>query len=150
MLLAEALKERADLQTLVAQLHERLDANARVQEGEKPTEDPRELLTKLDEALARLEYLMVHINKTNAVSKVGDETLMALLAKRDCLKQKMGILRSFLNEASDLTSRMCRDEIKVLPTVAVAEQQNRLDKLSQDLRLLEVRIQQSNWNTELL
>ena len=72
------------------------------------------------------------------------------LAKRDCLKQKMGILRSFLNEASDLTSRMCRDEIKVLPTVAVAEQQNRLDKLSQDLRLLEVRIQQSNWNTELL
>ena len=107
-------------------------------------------MTKLDEALARLEYLMVHINKTNAVSKVGDETIMALLAKRDCLKQKMGILRSFLNEASDLTSRMCRDEIKVLPTVAVAEQQNRLDKLSQDLRLLEVRIQQSNWNTELL
>lgn len=71
MLLAEALKERADLQTLVARLHERLDANARVQEGEKPTEDPRELLTKLDEALARLEYLMVHIKQNQRGEQGG-------------------------------------------------------------------------------
>ena len=36
MKLAEALKERADIQTRISQMQVRLSLNARVQEGEKP------------------------------------------------------------------------------------------------------------------
>ena len=44
MKLAEALTLRADLQKRAAQLQNRLYNNAKVQEGEKPAEDPRGLL----------------------------------------------------------------------------------------------------------
>lgn len=44
MRLATALSERADLQRRLEQLKERLTQNARVQEGDTPSEDPKELL----------------------------------------------------------------------------------------------------------
>ncbi|MBR5882837.1 MAG: DIP1984 family protein, partial [Mailhella sp.] len=66
MKLAEALKERADIQTRMAQLRLRLSLNARVQEGEKPSEDPEELIRELDALVSRLEELITRINLTNA------------------------------------------------------------------------------------
>ena len=69
MKLAEALKERADLNIKIEQLRSRLTANALVQEGEKPAEDPGELLAELDGAIARLEELMARINLTNSSIK---------------------------------------------------------------------------------
>ncbi len=44
MKLAEALQERADLKRTLNSLKERLQRVALVQEGEKPAEDPQELL----------------------------------------------------------------------------------------------------------
>ena len=41
MKLAMALSERADLQRRIAELSGRLENNAKVQEGERPAEDPR-------------------------------------------------------------------------------------------------------------
>ena len=49
MKLANALSQRAELQTRIRQLEERLNNNAQVQEGEEPAEDPMELLRELDE-----------------------------------------------------------------------------------------------------
>ena len=40
MKLAQALAERADIQKRLGQLRERLQLNARVQQGEKPAEQP--------------------------------------------------------------------------------------------------------------
>ena len=54
MKLAEALQERADLNTKISELRSRLYDNAVVQEGEKPAEDPSELLSELDKAAERL------------------------------------------------------------------------------------------------
>ena len=48
MKLAEALNLRADLQKKITQLKERLLTNAKVQEGDKPSEAPEELLNELD------------------------------------------------------------------------------------------------------
>ena len=48
MKLAEALQERADLNRRIQQLQQRLENNAMVQEGERPAEDPAELLAELD------------------------------------------------------------------------------------------------------
>ena len=149
MKLAEALTERADIQTRIAQLRSRLSLNARVQEGEKPSEDPEELLRELDTLVSRLEELITRINLTNAETLVEGVSLTALIAKRDCLQKKTDILRGFLSEASSLVSRATRSEIRIKSTVNVAEKRKELDSLAQELRQTDSRIQQLNWLTEL-
>lgn len=149
MKLAEALILRADLQKRLHQLRERLILNAQVQEGEKPAEDPEALLRELDEVAGELEAMIRRINLTNAQALPSGETLTALLARRDCLTEKISILRSFLNAASDISGRSSRMEIKIYSTVPVAALQKQADSLSKQLRELDVQIQSANWTTEL-
>src|ERR1051326_8393767 len=54
MKLAEALVLRADIQKRVEELRKRLKESALVQEGEKPPENPEELLAELDRLLNQL------------------------------------------------------------------------------------------------
>lgn len=150
MKLAEALTLRADIQKRIMQIKSRLNVNAKVQEGEKPAESPDTLLKELDALLAEMEELMVRINLTNARTLTEGETITSLLAKRDCLTQKVGILREFLLNASSTVMRGTRTEVKVLSTVPVPELQKQVDKLSKELRETDTRIQALNWTTELL
>ena len=151
MKLANALSQRSELQTRIRQLESRLNNNAQVQEGEQPAEDPMELLKELEADYARLEELISAINRTNNSTLVeGKATLSDLLARRDCLKGKLNILRGFLDSASALTRRFSVSEIKVKSTVNVRELQKQVDGLSKDLRELEETIQEKNWTTELL
>lgn len=149
MKLAEALQERADLQKQLSQVRGRLLNNAKVQEGEQPVEDPAKLLQEMDGMTVRLEELILRINMTNARTTDNGETLTALLARRDCLQKKTGILRDFLDRASELVERSSYAEIKVHSTVSVTEKRKELDALSKALRTLDSRIQQLNWLTEL-
>lgn len=150
MKLAEALAERADLQKRIQQLKERLNLNAKVQEGEQPNENPEDLLTELDTLISRLEQLITAINKTNSLTFADGENLTALLAKRDCLSLKITILQDFLNEANDIFYRGTRTEIKICSTVSITKKRKELDNLSRDLRKLDMRIQQCNWTTDLI
>ena len=150
MKLATALSERADLQRRIAELGGRLNNNARVQDGEKPSEDPQELLTELNKNFERLEELIARINRTNNNTKSGDVTLTDLIAKRDCLKQKIGIMRSFLNTASEKVSRYSKTEIRILSTVSVSDLQKEVDRLSKELRATDEAIQGLNWTTDLI
>lgn len=150
MKLAEALIERADLQKRIAQLEGRLLANARVQEGESPAEDPNELLQELDRSLCQLENLIVRINHTNDNVTDNGQTLTVLLAQRDCLTLRLKVLRSFLQNASAVVSRSSLSEIKIKSTVPVAQLQKQLDAFSCQRRELDTRIQGLNWTTELL
>lgn len=150
MKLATALAERADTQTRLSELRGRLGNNARVQEGEEPAEDPKALLAELDALTAKLEELIARINLTNAATRTADgATLTELLARRDALKERLSIMRGFLDAASSLAGRATRTEIKVLPTVKVADLQKDADALSKELRLLDEQIQELNWTTEL-
>ena len=151
MKLANALSQRAELQTRIHQLEARLYNNAQVQEGEQPAEDPRELLRELEEDYVRLEALISAINRTNNAARTEDgATLSDLLARRDCLRGKLGILRNFLDNASALVRRRTAGEIKVKSSVNVRELQKQVDGLSKDLRELEETIQEKNWTTELM
>lgn len=149
MKLAEALQERADIQKRLSQLRGRLLNNAKVQEGEKPVENPAELLQEMDGMILRLEELILRINMTNSATMDNGETLTSLLAKRECLQKKVGLMRDFLDRASELVERSAYTEIKVHSTVSVPEKRKELDALSKDLRSLDSRIQQLNWLTEL-
>ena len=99
---------------------------------------------------ARLEELIARINKTNNATKSGDLTLTDLIAKRDCLKQRIGIMRDFLNRSSEKVSRYTKTEIRILSTIPVAELQKEVDSLSKELRITDETIQGLNWTTELL
>lgn len=151
MKLANALSQRSELQTRIRQLENRLNNNAQVQEGEEPAEDPVELLRELEADYARLEELISAINRTNSSTRLEDGmTLSDLLAKRDCLKNRLGGLRNFLDNASALVRRHSVSEIKVKSTVDVRQLQKQADGLSKQLRKLEETIQEKNWTTELL
>lgn len=150
MKLATALSERADLQKRISDLGVRLNNNAKVQEGEKPAEEPEVLLKELSDCLLRLEELMARINKTNNMTRAGDQTITDLIAKRDCLKTRVKIMRDFLNASSDMVNRYSKTEIKICSTVSVAELQKKVDAWSKQLRETDEKIQELNWLTELI
>lgn len=150
MKLATALSERADLQRRIAELGSRLNNNAKVQEGEKPSEDPKALLKELDDCLKRLEELVARINKTNNAAGSGDLSITDLIARRDCLRERIRIMRDFLNASSEKISRYSKAEIKILSTVSVPELQKQLDGWSRQLRETDELIQELNWTTELI
>lgn len=151
MKLAEALQNRADLQARLAQLRARLVNNATVQEGEQTAESPTELLGQLEAMTGELETLICRINLTNAQASGKDgQTMTALLAKRDCLRNNLSIYREFLNEASQLSMRVRGSEIKIKSAVPVSDLQKTVDQKSQELRRLELNIQEQNWLTELV
>lgn len=150
MKLATALSERADLQRRISELTVRLRNNAKVQEGETPAEDPGELLSELDRCLVRLEELIRRINDTNNRTVSEGKSLTELIAARDCLKQRIIILRDFLNASSEKVTRYTKTEIRIMSTVNVAELQKQLDGYSRLLRETDELIQGLNWTTELI
>lgn len=150
MKLASALSERTDIQNRISELSVRLNNNAKVQDGDKPAEDPIVLMGELDRLLKRLEELMARINLTNSRTVSDGRTITEILAHRDCLKKKIELTRSFLNTASIKVSRMTRTEIKIVSTVSVSEIQADLDELSKQLRITDEKIQELNWTTELI
>lgn len=150
MKLATALSERSDIQKRLSELQERLNNNAKVQDGETTAEDPKELLKELDSLTEQLETLIYKINLTNSKTMIDGTELTLLLAKRDVLKQKIVMLRNFLNTASAKVDRYSRTEIKILSSVDVTKLQKQIDVLSKEYRTLDEKIQGANWTTELL
>ena len=149
MKLAEALQERADLNRRVAQLRERLSDNALVQEGERPAEDPAEMLAELDSAIDRLEALIAGINRANSDTITQGETLTQLLARRDALKLRVEAYQQLLRAASQTWQRATGSEIRVLSAVDVKSLRQRADDLARDMRKLDNRIQALNWTTDV-
>lgn len=150
MKLATALSERSDIQKRLSELQERLNNNAKIQDGETTAEDPKELLKELDSLTEQLETLIYKINLTNSKTTIDGTELTLLLAKRDVLKQKIVMLRNFLNTASAKVDRYSRTEIKILSSVDVTKLQKQIDVLSKEYRTIDEKIQGANWTTELL
>ena len=80
----------------------------------------------------------------------GDLTITDLIARRDCLKERIRIMRDFLNTSSEKVSRYSKAEIKILSTVSVTELQKQVDGYSRQLRETDELIQELNWTTELI
>lgn len=151
MRLAEALVMRADCQRKVAQIKQRLGRVIKVQEGEKPSESPTELLNELTRTLGDLAVWVKKINKTNALSAFDTSMSLAeALAERDRIMQHRNILNELLSEASIKQERYSRQEVKYYTTVEIADLQKEVDELSRKYRELDFKIQEKNWSTDLL
>ena len=150
MKLAESLQERADLNRKIEQLRSRIQNNVLVQEGEKPAEDPQQMMKELEESLERLEYLILQINLTNCSYLVDGQTLTELIAKKDVLRVKQSAWRDILYAASQSTQRARNTEIKIVPVLKAAQLQKKADELAKEIRLLDNKIQQANWTADLM
>ena len=150
MKLAEALILRSDLQKRIEQLRVRLNNNAKVQENDRPSENPEELLNELDNNINQLKILIKQINRTNCVTVSSGQTLADLIAERDTLTLKSNILRGFLNIAGQKVNLYSTTEIKIMSTVDVPALQKELDQLSKKIRETDTELQQANWLTELI
>ena len=146
MKLATALSERADLQNRLSELGGRLNRNAKVQEGEEPSESPDALMEEADRVISRLEELMARINLTNSSTVYEGKTITELLAHRDCLRSRIRLMREFLDHASDKVSRMTHTEIKIKSTVPVSVIQKKVDQMAKET---DEKLQELNWTTEL-
>lgn len=151
MKLAEALNLRADLNIRLNELCNRLNNNARVQEGDTPAEDPQTLLVEIESVADQLTELIQRINKTNLATMLeSGETLTDALAVRDTLRMKSGIYRALAQHASATQDRYTRYEVKFVPTIDVSETMQHADSLAQAHRELDAQIQALNWGTELI
>ena len=150
MKLATALSERASLQARLNELVIRLNANAKVQDGDVPAENPVELIAEKDRILDELENLVTRINLTNSRTECDGVTITELISKRDRMKKDVNIMRTFLNNASSKIDRYSKTEILIKSTVDIAEYQKKLDVISKELRQIDEKIQELNWTTELL
>ena len=150
MKLAVALQERADLNTKIEDLKGRLNRNILVQEGEKPAEDPKDLKKELDSCINRLEYLIAAINKTNCETKVDGKSITELLARKDALQVKSSAYRDSVYVGSSNTDRARSTEIKIVPVIDVKAWQKETDQTAKEIRLIDNKIQETNWTTELI
>lgn len=151
MKLAEALIARADSQKRIEQLKKRIGFNVKMQEGEKPAEDPNAMLAELDGIMIVLTGLIKRINKTNCSVQFDEtRTLADVLAERDQLWDKRLILSKVAEEASIRNDRYSRSEVKFISTVDVAAIQKQVDQLSKEFRELDTKIQGLNWTIDLI
>lgn len=151
MKLAEALIERAELKTKNAALLDRIQKNTLVQEGDAPGEEPAALIAEYEENMKRMEWLVVHINRTNSAAPFDDaRTVTDAIAVRDCLGARIRAYRAVCDSACGEHIRYGRNEIKFVRCVDVKELQAVVDRLSKEYRTLDTRLQELNWTTELL
>lgn len=151
MKLAEALILRADKQKRIEQLRGRLARSAKIQEGEKPPENPNELLQELDVLIKDLQSLVKSINKTNSTTLInGNISIADFLADRDSIFLKRSVIESLIHAASLKQDRYSKSEVKYLSTVDVSVLQKESDNLSKSYRELDTKIQEINWKNDLI
>ncbi|MCA0459061.1 MAG: DIP1984 family protein [Chloroflexi bacterium] len=151
MKLAEALILRADLLKRVQQLRERLVRSAQTPEGERPPEDPPELLAEGSQLLTQYTDIVSRINRTNSATSFKDGlTVTDALAVRDTLTLERSLIDTLITAAANPAHRYQRAEIKYVSTVSIADLQKRKDELARRYRELDSAIQALNWNVDLL
>lgn len=151
MKLAEVLILRSDIQTRMEQIRNRLSSNIKIQEGDTPTEDPKDILKEYDRLLKEYEELVIKINKTNNETIFEKEkTLADVLVERDVLLKKRNMYYYIYEEGSIRQDRYSNQELKYISVVDIKSIQKEIDNLSKIYRELDTKIQGFNWTIDLI
>lgn len=152
MKLGEALTRRAAQAQKLGDLRNRIEANVLVQEGEKPGEDPNKLIGEFKLLSEQHSELVNRIIFTNARTKVNeDKTILDMLTDRDHLARVKNTLLQAAQSASPRNNfRYSASEIKQVPVIDIEETQNEIEKVIQEGRDLDVKLQEINWSTDLI
>lgn len=151
MKLANALMDRADMQTKLQMINERILNNLKVQEGQDLIEDPNQLIEEYEQIKLQLISLIQRINRTNANTEIKDYgiTIADGLAKKEQLLSLKHTFDEIINSATHYQTRISRTEIKYINVVDVKVLQKKSDDIAKEYRLLDAKIQELNWLTEL-
>jgi hypothetical protein len=150
MKLAEALLLRADLQKKIASLKERIARYSVVQEGDRPAEDPKDLLAQSVGVLKKFEETVFKINDANLKSKLPDgRSLTEAIAARDVLIERHSLLNAAITSTAREPNRYGLKEVKWVYTVDIASLQKQAEDLAKHIRELNARIQETNWSVEI-
>ncbi|MDM8550748.1 DIP1984 family protein [Desulfobacterales bacterium HSG2] len=151
MKLAEALMERKAAKTKTEELKKRIYQSSRIQEGDTAIENPLSLIEELKKETARFENLIIRINRTNNAAKLSDEmTLMEAIVKKDMLNYLHLIHANLADKATPAPDRYSQREIKTVPNVDIGEIRKKADEIAKEYRMLDMKIQECNWKTELI
>jgi hypothetical protein len=153
MKLAEALALRAETKRRIEQLRSRIVGNARYQEGETPSEDAAALLVRAGEACGEFESLIRRINRTNAAAELGTGTITDAIARRDALKMRHSLITAAADAAVQHDrgwGRQLRSELTFISALPVAELRSQADDVARQIRELDIEIQRTNWEVDLL
>ena len=150
MKLAEALLLRSEYQKKIENLQSRILSNIKVQDNDKPLENPHSLIEEVFDLNEKLCILIKQINTSNNKAKLTTgQTLSEAIIERDMFMKKRNILASVAAKALEKDYRLTHTEVKINVVVSVEEIQKQIDSLSRQFRELDAQIQASNWTTEL-
>jgi len=150
MKLGEALRLRSDNYKKIEELRARAMASAQMQDGQEIPDDPNDLLAQIERLSRETLSLVQRINRTNVATVLpSGQHLVDALAERDHYLALRAPYSGVAKAAVEPQQRYLRSEIKIVRTVDPKGLHKRLDELSRDHRLLDVVIQEANWNTEL-
>ena len=150
MKLAEALALRAQVQTRIVEIEQRIMHNARHQEGDEPAEDPTTLLAEVRRLADQLQNLVRSINRTNSASRLDDGTVTDAIARRDVLAIRRRVITNAAEAAAGRRDRVTRSEVKYMTSLDVPALRREADSLATEYRELDVRLQEVNWTTDLI
>ena len=73
-----------------------------------------------------------------------------LIARKDALSLKLRVYKELVYSASQTAYRARNTEIKIKSAISVSDWQAQVDQMAKELRLLDNRLQESNWTTDLM
>ena len=162
ILLAEALKRRADLLDSAKEIKARIASAAVHEAGEEPEEAAAPLLEQYLNILAEAQDLVRRVNLTNNTVKVHFNgvgyTLMTAVLTRETWKQQAAALRAVVAEIEGQIGsgrnayygRRNKDEVKMISDLALKDLRARAETLSAQVSALDMEIQKVNFTAELV
>ena len=152
MKVAQALTDRAALQTQLNDLRSRLDVSVTHQEGDSPTEDPAALMAEADRVVKALMTLIQRINRTNAsASFPTGGTVTDAIAKRDALGMQHSTLDRAVRAVGDQrSSRGMRTELRTIVAIDMPAVRQQMDEIAKERRALDSTLQELNWKVDLV
>ena len=153
MLLAEALLRKAVLKKEIEALEQRMCESARVPQDEEPVDDYLVLLGSFREKIAELDDMSLRILTTNSSTAFKEgETISQAIIRRDSLKRVVSMYNKLLSAASGSGGRgfYSSRDVKYKRVVDMDKARADMDNAAMQYRDLDVKLQQLNWNTELL
>jgi len=152
MKLAQLLNHRADLQKRMKDLKQRINRNLLVQEGEKPVEQPDNLIDafiKISYQWREIVRIINMVNNQPLEDSSNGATLSEMVVMRDHLRMLYNMASETHSGLSPRMDRFSRSEIKQIPSIEADKIRKSCDEYAGKLRKLDDDIQELNWSTEV-
>lgn len=153
MRLAEALILRKYNKEQLESFQHEISSILFVAEGQEPEENIYEMLDSLAELTSKQIQLISDIEKTNALTEIeGIGSIAKALTIRQMLSQKQRIINALCESIQYGRSdrRIGIGQGSDVQTISIVELKEISNEIGKSLRELEVKLQQTNWSTELV